>query len=208
MMAAEGRLYGSLPRLNDMNTDIDNDISTACDVMRRGGVILYPTDTVWGIGCDARNPQAVARVFAIKGRADGKSMIVLVNSIEMLQGIVEEIPDKALEIIANTNIPTTVIYPNAKGLAKGLVAQDKSVGARITNEAFSSSLCGQFGGPIVSTSANISGEPTPKVFADISDEIIKAVDFVVSYRRDDFTEASASRIVKLNPDNTLTTIRE
>ena len=187
-----------------------DDLREAVRVLREGGVILYPTDTVWGIGCDATNMEAVNRIFAIKHRADSKSMLVLLDHAGRLQGYVEKVPDTAWMLLeANEGQrPMTIIYPHAKNIARNLLAEDGSVGIRITDEPFSQALCEQLRRPIVSTSANISGEPAAKVFRQIAPEILDAVDYVCCYRRDDETPHRPSSIVKVDENECITIIRE
>jgi L-threonylcarbamoyladenylate synthase len=185
-----------------------DEIKKALDVLYSGGVILYPTDTVWGIGCDATNEKAVQRIFEIKKRADAKAMLVLIDNPGKLQSYVEEIPDIAWDLIEMTQKPLTIIYLGAKNLAKNLIAEDKSVGIRVTNEAFSKTLCMRFKRPIVSTSANVSGQPTPANFSQISREIISAVDYVVNFRQNELSEPKPSSIIKLGKGNLFQLIRE
>lgn len=185
-----------------------DEIKKACDVMRKGGVILYPTDTVWGIGCDATNEEAVKRVFEIKQRADSKAMLVLVDSPVKVDLYVEEVPDVAWDLIELTTKPLTIIYDGAKNLAPNLIASDGSVGIRVTNEAFSKQLCFSFRKAVVSTSANVSGQPAPAVFREISDEIKNAVDYVVDYRRDETGHPKPSSIIKLGKGGEVKIIRE
>lgn len=183
------------------------DINEAVAVLKRGGVILYPTDTVWGIGCDATNSEAVRRVFEIKRRADSKALITLVADISDI-GLYSSVDaDVAMAVIAESERPTTVVYPGGHGLAPELLADDGSVGMRLTGEEVSAGLCRAFGRPLVSTSANISGEPAAAVFAEISPEIITAVDYVMASRRDDSSRSLPSRVVKINPDGEVTVIR-
>ncbi len=184
------------------------EIKKTIEVLRSGGVILYPTDTVWGIGCDATNESAVRRVFDIKKRSDAKAMLVLIDSPAKLQRYVDEVPDIAWDLIEMADKPLTIIYPQAKNLASNLIAEDKSIGIRITNEAFSKTLCEKFRKPIVSTSANVSGEPTPANFSQISEEIKSAVDYVVNFRQDDKSEPKPSSIIKLGKGNLFQLIRE
>ncbi len=186
---------------------MDEDIRNALDVLRRGGVILYPTDTIWGIGCDATNATAVARVFALKRRADSKAMLTLIDSTAKLTGYVAEIPDVAYDLIEMSEKPLTIIYSGAKNLAPNLLADDGSVGIRVTNECFSKRLCERFHKPIVSTSANISGEPAPQNFAEISDEVRAAVDYICTTRRDETTAARPSSIIKLGAHGEVKVIR-
>lgn len=176
----------------------------AVSAMRRGRLILYPTDTVWGIGCDACDPDAVSRIFRLKRRADSKAMISLVDSEAMLAEYVD-VPGGVAP--HETSRPTTVVYPGARGLAPNLVSDDGSVALRLTREAYSAALCRALGRPVVSTSANISGMPAARIFAEIAPEIIAGVDYVALYRRDDETPAAPSRVVKLAPDGSLTVLR-
>lgn len=156
--------------------------------MREGGIILYPTDTIWGIGCDATNPEAVKRVYEIKQRADSKALLVLVDSAVKVDFYVNEVPDVAWDLIELATRPLTIIYSGARNLASNLLAEDGSVGIRVTSELFSQQLCRQFRKAIVSTSANVSGSPSPHNFSEISDEIKQAVDYIVNYRRDEQKE--------------------
>lgn len=187
-----------------------DDLREALRVLKEGGVILYPTDTVWGIGCDATNEAAVQRIFEIKHRADSKSMLVLLDGAGKLQGYVERVPEAAWMLLEATEggKPMTIIYPNAKNLAHNLLAEDGSVGIRITREPFSKALCEQLHRPIVSTSANISGEPAAKVFDEIAQEIRDAVDYVCMYRRNDKTPHQPSSIVKIDEAEHITIIRQ
>ena len=186
------------------------EIKKAVEIMRRGGVILYPTDTVWGIGCDATNADAVARVYEIKKRADSKAMLVLLDGAGKLQGYMDKVPETAWMLLeANEGQrPMTIIYPKAKNLASNLLAEDGSVGIRITHELFSKALCEQLRRPIVSTSANISGEPAAKIFADIHPDLLYAVDYVCQYRQQDNTISKPSSIIKVDEKERITIIRE
>ena len=186
----------------------NDDIKKACEVMRAGGVILYPTDTVWGIGCDATNPEAVRRVYEIKHREDTKSMLVLVDSEAKVDFYVKDVPPVAWDLIALSTKPLTIIYDGARNLAENLIAADGSVGIRVTNEEFSKQLCFRFRKAVVSTSANISGQPTPRSFAEIRDEIRQAVDYVVESRRSEKGGAKPSSIIKLSPVGEIQIIRE
>lgn len=191
-----------------MDTAMKEDIRRALDVLNKGGVILYPTDTIWGIGCDATNEEAVSRVYAIKRRTDAKALITLVDSEAKIQGYVREIPDVAWQLIDCSTRPLTIIYDGARHLAPNLLAEDGSVAIRLTREAFSRELCLRFHRPIVSTSANLSGEPSPATFDDISEDIKQAVDYVCTSRRDDRTPALPSSIIKLAANGEVKIIRE
>lgn len=186
------------------------DLQNALRVLREGGVILYPTDTVWGIGCDATNPEAVARVYAIKKRVDSKAMLVLLDGAGKLQGYMQKVPDTAWILLeANEGQrPMTIIYPNAKNLAPNLLAEDGSVGIRITQEPFSKALCEQLRRPIVSTSANISGEPAAKTYREIAPALLETVDYVCEFRRGDITPHQPSSIIKIDEAERITIIRK
>ena len=187
---------------------MQEEIRKAVEILRNGGVILYPTDTVWGLGCDATNEKAVKRIFEIKKRTDSKALLVLIDNPSKLQSYVDEVPDIAWELIELSEKPLTIIYPMAKNLANNLIAEDKTIGIRVTKEVFSRNLCAQFRKPIVSTSANISGNATPSNFSQISDEIKSAVDYVVNYRQDDNSETIPSSIIKLGKGGLFKLIRE
>lgn len=183
------------------------DLKKALETLQKGGVILYPTDTVWGLGCDATNEEAVKRIYELKRRSDAKSMLVLVDSANRIESYVREVPDMAWDLIEVSDRPLTIIYPEAKNLAKNLLAEDGSIGIRVSGEQFSKMLCARFKRPIVSTSANISGEPNPAFYAEISDEIKQSVDYIVQYRQDDRTPAKPSSIIKLDIGNVIKIIR-
>lgn len=190
-----------------MTPTLFDEVEKAAKVLSEGGLILYPTDTIWGIGADATDPAAVARIYELKQREDSKSMLVLTDSLETLARWVEKIPEEALRLINTTTEPLTVIYDSPVGIAENLRADDGSLGIRITAEEFSRQLCRKFGKPIVSTSANISGEPSARQFSEISGKIMAGVDYVVNYRRDDPSSGRPSRIVKVASDGTTTVIR-
>ena len=202
------------------------DLQEALHALREGGVIVYPTDTVWGIGCDATNEEAVSKIYALKQREDSKSMLVLLDSAAKLDYYVD-VPETAemlleiqnskfkiqnsIEYGAQTDLqdekPLTLIYPNARHLAKNLIAEDGSIGIRITSEPFSKALCAQLKRPIVSTSANISGHPTAHFFHEIEEAILQGADYVCRFRREDETPHEPSSIIKVNTDNTFKIIR-
>lgn len=184
------------------------DIKAALDVLQKGGVILYPTDTIWGIGCDACNETAVQRIYEIKKRIDSKSMLVLMENAALIERYVDEVPEIAYDLIELTEKPLTIIYDGARNLAKNLIAEDGSIGIRITGEKFSSDLIRRFKRPIVSTSANISGKASPACFIEIDPEIIDAVDYVVKFRQDDTEKAVPSSIIKLGRGGEIKIIRE
>ena len=176
--------------------------------MREGGVILYPTDTIWGIGCDATNEDAVRRVYDIKQRQDSKAMLVLVDSSVKVDFYVRDVPEVAWDLIDLADKPLTIIYSGARNLAANLLAEDGSVGIRVTNEDFSKRLCQQFRKAIVSTSANISGQPSPKNFSEISEEVKSAVDYIVGYRQEEMSNPKPSSIIKLDKGGVIKIIRE
>lgn len=184
-----------------------NDIKKALDTLRNGGIILYPTDTIWGLGCDASNKEAVQKIYNIKKREDSKSMLILANSPNMVQFYVNEIPDVAWNIMEETDKPITIIFDEAKNIANNLIAEDGSIGIRVTNEEFTKKLIERFRMPIVSTSANISGENAPTIFDEISDEIKQQVDYVVEYRQDDLKKNTSSSIIKIKNNGEFTIIR-
>jgi L-threonylcarbamoyladenylate synthase len=187
---------------------MQDDIKKAIEVLKSGGIILYPTDTVWGIGCDATNEEAVKKIYELKQRDDSKSMLILLDNPSKLQTYVQDVADIAWDLIDLTDKPLTIIFDGAKNLATNLIAEDGSIGIRVTSELFSRELCKQFRKPIVSTSANISGEPTPKLFSNISDSIINGVDYVVNYRRKENKAGEPSGILKLSKDGTIKIIRK
>jgi len=184
------------------------DIKKALEVLKGGGVILYPTDTIWGIGCDATNVEAVQRIYKIKKREDSKSMLVLMENPALLDRYVDDVPEVAWDLVEITTTPLTVIYPGAKNLAKNLIAEDGSIGIRFTKETFTSQLLQRLRRPLVSTSANISGEKSPAFFDEISEEIKSAVDYIVEFRQDDHTPSQPSSIIKLGPGGRIDIIRK
>ena len=175
--------------------------------MEKGGIILYPTDTIWGIGCDATNEDAVKRVYEIKKRIDSKALIVLVDKPVKVEFYVREVPEIAWNLIDVADKPLTIVYPNARNLATNVLADDGSVGIRITQETFSRKLCERFRKAIVSTSANISGQPAPTNFNEISDEIKQAVDYVVTYRQDDPYQPSPSSVIWIGEGGVIKILR-
>ena len=175
--------------------------------MATGGLILYPTDTIWGIGCDATNEEAVRRVYELKRRSDHKAMLLLLDSSAKLNYYVQDVPDVAWDLIELADSPLTVIYSGARNVAPNLLAEDGSVGIRITQEEFSHKLCERFRKPLVSTSANVSGEASPANFAEISETIKEGVDYIVRYRQDDLSKAVPSHIIKLGAGGLVKIIR-
>lgn len=186
---------------------LKEEVKRCADVIKRGGIVLYPTDTVWGIGCDASNPEAVAKVFALKERADHKAMIILVGSADDVEIYTDSMPDVARQLIEFSEKPLTIVYDNATRLAPQLLGEDGSVGIRVTSEAFSNALCRQLRRPLVSTSANISGRPAPAIFKEIAPEIIEGVDYVVDYRRDDTSRSLPSTVMKISAGGEFRIIR-
>lgn len=197
------------------------DLQEALRVLRDGGVIVYPTDTVWGIGCDATNEEAVRKIYRLKQREDSKSMLVLMDSAAKLPYYIGDIPEAAEMLLDAQNTehsaqidlpeeelkPMTIIYPHARNMAKNLIAEDGSIGIRITNEAFSKALCAQLRHPLVSTSANISGHPTARFYHEIESEVLDGADYVCRFRRDDDTPHEPSSIIKINDDGSYKIIR-
>lgn len=183
-------------------------IKKACQVLNEGGIILYPTDTIWGIGCDATNEEAVRRVYEIKQRIDSKAMLVLVDSSVKVDFYVQDVPEVAWDLIELADKPLTIIYSGARNLASNLLAEDGSVGIRVTGEAFSKRLCQQFRRAIVSTSANVSGQPSPTSFSEISEEVKSQVDYIVEYRQEEAGGAKPSSIIKLEKGGVIKVIRK
>lgn len=185
----------------------ESDIVQCLKTLSAGGLILYPTDTVWGIGCDATNADSVKKVYQLKQRDDSKAMIVLIDSADHLDHYVVDVPMIARELIDVAVKPLTIIYEGAYNLAPNVLGDQDSVGIRIPNDEFCHRLCERFGKPIVSTSANVSGHPTAKTFADIDASIVQGVDYAVQYRRDDTSRHQPSNIILLSRDGTFKIIR-
>jgi len=175
----------------------EDDIKISLRTLKEGGIILSPTDTVWGLGCDATNPSAVQKVFNIKTRSESKSLIILVNGETMLERYVKYVPEIAYKLTEVSDSPITIIYPEGKNLATGVCSEDGSVGIRICKEEFCNELISRFRKPVISTSANISGRPLPSNFIEIEEEIIKSVDYVVKYRQEDKRKYSSSPVIKI-----------
>lgn len=186
----------------------DEDIKECLITLNKGGIILYPTDTIWGIGCDATNLSAVEKIFKIKSRNDSKSLLILVNGEQMLERYVRDIPEIVFELTSVSDNPLTIIYPNGKNLAPGVCSADGSVGIRICRDEFCHELITRFRKPIVSSSANFSGKPSPENFSDIEMSLISSVDFVVKYHQDDRQKHSASPVIKIEQDGTFKIIRK
>lgn len=187
---------------------IAEDIKTAVQTLRKGGLILYPTDTIWGIGCDASNEDAVRRIFQLKQREDSKAMICLVDSANRMQRYLRQVPDVAWDLVEFAEKPLTLILDGAVNLAPSLIAEDGSVGIRVTRENISHELCYRYERAIVSTSANISGAPSPSCFAEISDEIKNGVDYIMLSRQNDLSKGKPSQIIKLGFDGQIQIIRK
>lgn len=188
-------------------TNMTEDIQKACEVLKAGGLILYPTDTIWGIGCDATNDAAVGKVYELKKRADHKAMLVLIDNPVKLETYVSEVPEITWDLIDVSDKPLTIIFSGAKNLSPELLGEDGSVGIRVTREEFSRRLCERFRKPLVSTSANITGEAFPSHFHEISEDIRKGVDYIVRYRQDDRTETQPSSIIKVGAGGVVKVIR-
>lgn len=187
---------------------MNEDIKKAIEVLKEGGIILYPTDTIWGIGCDATNEEAVEKLYAIKQRDKSKSMLILLDNPVKLQTYIQEVPDIAWDLIDLTDKPLTIILDGAKNLATNLISNDGSIGIRITAEDFSRELCMRFRKPIVSTSANITGQPTPQSFNQIGPQILELVDYVVEYRQNEMSKQTPSSIIKLEANGNINIIRK
>ncbi len=192
-----------------MATYIDpEDLNKALETLKAGGLILYPTDTIWGIGCDATNPEAVDKVFALKGRDKTKSLIILLHNENQLASYVSEIPEVAYQLIEYTDRPLTIVYSHAKNLASNAIAADGSIGIRIVKHPFCEKLLQRFRKPIISTSANLSGQSSPKDYAAIADEIKTGVDYCVQYGRTERSDGQSSTIMKLDPSGKFEFIRK
>lgn len=187
---------------------LKDDINNALKVLNAGGIILYPTDTIWGIGCDATNEEAVKKVNELKGRSVGKHLIVLLDTENKLASYVREIPDVAYELMDVTDRPLTIVYSGAKNLADSLISGDGTIGIRVVKHDFCKQLIARFRKPIVSTSANYSGQPSPASFADIDAELISSVDYVVQHGQEEYSEGKSSTIIKLGPSGQFELIRK
>lgn len=186
----------------------DEDIINAVKTLKEGGIILYPTDTVWGLGCDATNDLAVEKIFRIKKRKETRSLVLLVDGMGMLQHYVIEIPEIAFELIEVSDTPLTIIYPVGKNLPTGVCGEDGSIGIRICMDEFCRKLIRMFRKPIVSTSANISGKPASSVFDEIEEVIINSADFVVKYRQDDLSKHRVSPVIRVEQNGVIKIIRK
>lgn len=182
-------------------------ISKTLEILNQGGVILYPTDTVWGLGCDATNSAAVRKIYEIKRRSDSKSMLSLMDAVGRVDYYFDRVPEIAWDLWDVADKPLTLILPHARNVAPELIAEDGTLGVRITKEEVSNTICARLRRPLVSTSANISGEPTARCFADISQEIIDAVDYIVPLRQDETKNPAPSGIIKVEDGGVVTVIR-
>ncbi len=196
-----------MTKRNTNSKKYSEDLRKAVEVLKSGGVILYPTDTIWGLGCDATNDKAVERIFEIKGRPEGKSLIILATE-DMLADYTEYVPDVAWQLIDITTTPLTLIYSKGKNLAQRVLADDGSVGIRIPQDDFCLDLLHRFGKPIVSTSANFSGSKPPVNFLDIDEELKKQVDYIVKWRQNDRRRAKPSSIIKVEGKDIIKIIRQ
>jgi L-threonylcarbamoyladenylate synthase len=185
----------------------EDDIKSSLRTLKDGGVILYPTDTVWGLGCDATNPSAVERIFKIKSRAESKSLIILVNGEAMLERYVKDIPEIVYELTKASDSPITIIYPEGKNLAENVCGEKGSVAVRICIDAFCSELVARFRKPLISTSANLSGKHTPANFSEIDEKIIRSADYVVKYRQKDRRKHSPSPVIKIDKNGVFEILR-
>lgn len=190
-----------------MPIDTREVIQKCLGILRHGGLILYPTDTVWGIGCDASSKQAVKKVYDLKKRPDSKALICLVSDVGMLERFVSRVPDLAYDLIDLSTKPTTIVYDDPKGVASNLVGTDNTLAIRVAGDSFCRQLIRAFKKPIVSTSANLAGSPTPKSYAEISGEILKGVDYIVPLKPRE-NNATPSAIIRLGTDGTVKVIRE
>jgi L-threonylcarbamoyladenylate synthase len=187
---------------------MEKEINKAIEVLQKGGTILYPTDTIWGIGCDATNAKAVQRVLNIKNRPKGFSFIILVDNAQRINDYVVEVPEITWDLLSGFDLPVTVIYPKAKNLARKVIAKDESVAIRVVKNEFCRRLIARLDKPIVSTSANLSGESSPVMFKDISENLKKQVDYVVQIQQQTLSKTKASTIIKLKPNGEFDIIRE
>jgi L-threonylcarbamoyladenylate synthase len=185
----------------------EEDIKESLNTLRQGGILLYPTDTIWGLGCDPTNETAVNKIFKIKSRGESKSLIILVDGLSMIERYVKEIPEIIYELAEVSETPLTIIYPKGKNLATGVCSADDSIAIRICRDEFCRELLNRFRKPVVSTSANFSGNPSPENFSKIDKTLIDKVDYVVKHRQNDRSKGIASPVIKVNLDGTIRIIR-
>ena len=185
----------------------EEDIKESLNTLRQGGILLYPTDTIWGLGCDPTNETVVNKIFRIKSRGESKSLIILADGLSMIERYVKEIPEIVYELAEVSETPLTIIYPKGKNLAPGVCSADDSIAIRICRDEFCRELINRFRKPIVSTSANLSGNPTPENFNKIDKTLFDKVDYVVKHRQNDRSKGTASPVIKVNPDGTIKIIR-
>lgn len=186
---------------------MEEEIQNCIAVLKKGGTILYPTDTIWGIGCDATNEKAVNKIYKLKKRPETKSLIILLDDAKKLQNYIKKVPDIAWDLLDSVDTPITIIYPNAKNLPKNVVGEDHSIAIRVVKNEFCKRLISLFGKPIISSSANVSGDSSPKIFRHVSSEILNHVDYVVNLYQDVLTEVRASRIIKIEENGEFNIIR-
>jgi L-threonylcarbamoyladenylate synthase len=188
--------------------NFENDIKESLRVLREAGLILYPTDTVWGLGCDPTRPEAVEKIFRLKSREESRSLLVLVSDLAMLERYVKQVPDMAFELVSVSETPLTIVYPGGKNLAGGVCSADGSVGIRICLDPFCNELIRRFRKPLVSTSANISGQPSPSCFGEIDQRVKSAVDYIVEHRQNDRQKSKPSPVVKIEDNGTFKILRK
>jgi L-threonylcarbamoyladenylate synthase len=187
---------------------MEEEINKAVEFLLKGKTILYPTDTIWGIGCDATSQKAVERIFRIKQRPEKKSLIILLDTEEKIERYVTDVPQLAYDLIRNYSSPLTIIYPNSRGLARNVVADDKSIAIRVVKDEFCRLMIARFGKPVVSTSANVSGEPAPLAFSRIPESVKQGVDYVVRYNQNTVTRTKPSTIIKIKKDGSFDVLRK
>ncbi|APD07882.1 L-threonylcarbamoyladenylate synthase [Flavobacteriaceae bacterium UJ101] len=187
---------------------MQQEIQNALKILQNGGIILYPTDTIWGIGCDATNESAVQKIYDLKRRQESKSMLVLVHNDVQLEHIIKEVPDTAWDIIDLSERPTTLVLDNPQNIASNLIAKDNSLGVRVTQDSFCKRLIQQLKAPLVSTSANISGEKSPQNFNEISPDILQGVDYIVNLRQNEKAQQKSSTVIKLRNNGEVKVLRQ